>query len=343
MESREDIIAFARESLGLSREVAVHLFPFEGRGSDRTYYRLRWPPDDSAILVQYQTSRIENAYYAEIALFLSENHIPVPRIVRHDPDCCCIVMNDLGDTDLWSLRNEPWETRRTLYQKTLKVVHKLHSIPEAQFPAGRVRLTEAFGPGLYRWERNYFQENFVEGLCALEVEPGLNLRLEEELAELAERLSSGRRSLVHRDLQSQNVMIYLDEPYLIDFQGMRFGTPFYDLGSILCDPYVSFSAGEREELLLFYYGLSKPELDWSGFRKAFWEASAQRLMQALGAYGFLGVKRGLENYLVHVPAGIRNLREAAENAASLPTLLEVCARCESNSRFQISDFRFQEK
>src|SRR5208282_5405475 len=108
-------------------------------------------------------------------------------------------------------------------------------------------------------------------------------------------------SLVHRDLQSQNVMIRDEKPFLIDFQGMRFGSLFYDLGSLLCDPYVHFSEIERDELLLFYYGLSKRQQEWAEFRHGFWEASAQRLMQALGAYGFLGVNRGLAAYLEHVP------------------------------------------
>jgi hypothetical protein len=36
----------------------------------------------------------------------------------------------------------------------------------------------------------------------------------------------------------------------------------------------------------------KGDLDQATFRYVFWEASAQRLMQALGAYGFLALKKG---------------------------------------------------
>jgi len=315
--------------------------PFAGRGSDRAYYRARWNQTDSAILVHYQPTRVENAYFADIARFLFSNGIPVPEVLRHDSAGCLALIKDLGDIDLWTLRNEPWNVRRALYKQTLEIVHTLHTLPEEAFPTNRVRLADPFSPSLYRWERDYFKENFVEGLCALKLDPGLSLRLEAELSGLAERLSSGRRSLVHRDLQSQNVMVYKNRTYLIDFQGMRFGTSFYDLGSILCDPYVSFTVTERAELLAFYYGLSGQEITWSDFQNTFWEASAQRLMQALGAYGFLGIKRGLTGYLHHVAPGIRNLHMAAENALSLPALLEVCVHCESSgvlsSGFQISD------
>lgn len=324
MELRDTMIDFARRSLRLGPDVHCELFAFEGRGSDRSYYRFRWDAAHSAILVHYRTTRVENAYYADIARFLLQNGIPVPGILEHDADNGLILMEDLGDTDLWALRDEPWETRRSLYRATLRIVHRLHSFPEEQFPAGSVKLMDAFGPDLYRWERDYFRENFIGALCSIELGPGLGPRLESELAGLAERLSTAKGCLVHRDLQSQNVMIYKGQPFLIDFQGMRFGTRFYDLGSLLCDPYVSFSAGEREELLLFYYELSEPELDWDAFRNAFWEASAQRLMQALGAYGFLGITKGLKGYLAHVPSAVRNLRCAAENAAALPALRELC-------------------
>jgi aminoglycoside/choline kinase family phosphotransferase len=324
----DEVIGFVREALGLSLDVGVSLSSFEGRGSDRAYFRFRWEPGNSAIVVHYQMTRIENSYYADIARFLGEISVPVPEIIRHDPVQRFIIMHDLGDTDLWTLRTEPWNIRRGHYQKTLRIVQRLHSYSEQRFPSDRVRLMEPFSPALYRWERDYFKENFTSALCGVHLEADAAEQLEAELAGLAVRLASGRRSLVHRDLQSQNVMLWEDEPYLIDFQGMRFGSRFYDLGSLLCDPYVTFSASERDELLLFYYEISGKELDWKSFQNAFWEASAQRLMQALGAYGFLGLARGLKNYLKHVPAGLRNLRAAAEHADSLPQLFDICTRCE---------------
>ncbi len=324
MTTREEMVLFARDSLGLSENVDTRLVPLEGRGSDRMYYRFFWDKGHSAILVHYRTTRIENAYYANIARYLIEMDIPVPPVINHDPGVCLILMKDLGERDLWQFRDEPWAVRKSLYEKTLRIVHRLHSLPVAQFPAEKVHLTDPFGPWLYRWERDYFKTNFIEGLCGLQLDADISDCLEAELISLAERLSAGSLSLVHRDLQSQNVMIYENEPFLIDFQGMRFGTRFYDLGSILCDPYVRISADERLDLLSFYYGLSNPDLEWSTFQNSFWEAAAQRLMQALGAYGFLGITKGLKNYLVHIPAGIQNLRTAAEKANSLPTLLKVC-------------------
>ncbi len=324
----EEMTVFAREALGLSESVSVELSPLEGRGSDRTFFRLRWNHKDSAILVHYDPKREENTYYADIAAFLREIDVPAPRLIRHDPAGCLIVMEDLGDTDLWCFREILWETRRALYQKTLTIAHRLHSFPKNDFPSGRVRLMEGFGPHLYRWEQDYFKDHFVRDVSGIKLGPSFERELEAELSALAERLGGTTRCLMHRDLQSHNVMIRDGEPFFIDFQGMRFGSPFYDLGSLLCDPYVNFSEREQEELLSFYYGLSKWDLDWSAFRNAFWEASAQRLMQALGAYGFLGLKQGLKAFLEHIPAGLRHLQFAASQVGFLPRLRELSVECQ---------------
>lgn len=322
------MIRFAREALGLSETVSIELSPLHGRGSDRTFFRLRWNEKDSAMLIHYDPKRVENTLYADIANFLREINVAVPQIVHHDPVQSLIVVEDLGDTDLWSLREMPWETRGTLYQKTLTIAHTLHSFPERDFPSGRVRLMESFGPELYRWERDYFRNHFIRDVCRIEFRSPFEQALEAELSSLAERLSESIRCLVHRDLQSQNVMIRGGEPFLIDFQGMRFGSLFYDLGSLLDDPYVNLSDRERGELLSFYYRLSSWNLDWATFQNLFWEASAQRLMQALGAYGFLGLKKGLKAYLEHIPSGLRNLLLATSNVSTLPRLQELSFKCQ---------------
>ena len=327
MTSQEEMIEFTRKALGLAQYVDIKLTALSGRGSDRAFFRLTWDTTNSAILIHYDPIRVENTYYGDITKFMNGINVPTPSLILHDTDLCLMLMEDLGGNDLWALRNESWEKRKILYEKTLAVVQRLHSFPVDEFPVATIRLTDAFGPELYKWERDYFRDNFVKGICGIELEPVSARELETELNALAGRLHTSSHSLVHRDLQSQNIMVRDEEPYLIDFQGMRFGSPFYDLGSLLCDPYVRFSEEERDNLLVFYYGLSKGDLAWSNFQQLFWEASAQRLMQALGAYGFLGLQKGLTAFLDHIPSGLANLQHAAEQANTIPHLLALTRRC----------------
>jgi aminoglycoside/choline kinase family phosphotransferase len=125
-------------------------------------------------------------------------------------------------------------------------------------------------------------------------------------------------------------MIRDNKPVLIDFQGMRYGHSCYDLGSLLYDPYVTFTAAEREELLQYYYSFHQKEYSPDHFRALFQQASVQRLMQALGAYGFLG--RNQPAFLAHIPSGLTNLIEAASDSAQLRLLRNLVLRCQEAGR-----------
>src|SRR4030042_3965005 len=105
-----DMLLFGREALGIPASVSIELSPLEERGSDRTFFRLRWNPNESAILVHYDPERVENTYYADIAAFLREIDVPSPPLIRHDPAGCLIVMEDLGETELWSFKETLWDT-----------------------------------------------------------------------------------------------------------------------------------------------------------------------------------------------------------------------------------------
>ncbi|MBU2262869.1 MAG: phosphotransferase [Proteobacteria bacterium] len=319
--------AFVRTSLGLLAGAEIDLCPVGRGGSDRDYCRVAASGRDSLILMRYGRLREENHYYAAIAGFLREIGVRVPAIFAHDPQRGLVLMEDLGDEDLFALRTAPWEVRRGLYEKTLALAARLHQFPPGRFPAGSVRLMPGFGPELYRWERDYFREQCVRGVCRLRLAEGEEEALEAELAGLAGRLGETKPELVHRDLQSQNVMIVGDEPVLIDFQGMRRGSLFYDLGSLLSDPYVELREEERTTLLRHYFDVSRPPYGWGEFGELFLLASAQRLMQALGAYGFLGLKKGKTHFLAHIPRALERLRDVAGRAGRLPRLHDLARRC----------------
>lgn len=327
MISNKYLTDFAQNFLKLERTKHINITPLSARGSDRTFYRLFLDNKESVILIHYDPKRVENAYYADIDVFLSEISVSVPRLICHDPAQCLMIIEDMGDVDLWSLRHKSWEVRKTLYQKTLEIINRLHSFHIDDFPHDRVKLMGGFDPALYCWEQDYFREHFIGGVCRIDLDKSIRQGFEAELLNLSERLLGTKQTLIHRDLQSQNIMIKDNEPYLIDFQGMRTGCPLYDIGSLLNDPYVEFSEAEIEELLFFYYKIAGWDWGFSSFQDCFWEASCQRLMQALGAYGFLGLTKGLKSFLEHIPSGLNNLIRAASHVSILPKLLDITHTC----------------
>jgi aminoglycoside/choline kinase family phosphotransferase len=150
----------------------------------------------------------------------------------------------------------------------------------------------------------------------------------ESLGRIAEELAERPRVLVHRDFQSQNIIIRNGQAHLIDFQGMRPGLAEYDLASLLFDPYVTFSRAECEDLLAEYES-KRAAADHpvaSDFRATFRLCGIQRLMQALGAYGFLGLVKGNKTFLEHIPAAIESLRVVVGEIAELERLSEALGR-----------------
>ena len=318
---------FIRETLGLAAGRPVTLTPVGKGGSDRAYFRVAAAGCPPTVLMRYGRLYEENDGYTAVAGFLKGIGVAVPEIYGHDRPRRLILMEDLGDTDLYSLRDAPWAIRRPLYEKTLLQAARLHRVSLAHLPAG-LHLMPGFDARLYRWERDYFLEECVRNVCKVDLAAAESTALEEELSNLADCLIATPAVLVHRDFQSQNVMIRAGEPVLIDFQGMRPGSRFYDLGSLLFDPYVSFSEGGREQLLRFYQEASGASTPWEVFRELFLLASAQRLMQALGAYGCLGLKRGKPHFLAHIGPALANLAAITAEAGRLPHLEALARRCQ---------------
>ena len=157
-----------------------------------------------------------------------------------------------------------------------------------------------FDSTLYRWEQRYFFDRFIEDFLQ---ESPVALENNHAFAEMAEMLGKYHKHLVHRDFQSQNLIIKDGKLYMIDFQGLRRGRQEYDLASLIFDPYMNHSEDERARLLDLWEDISDDRPEPSLFQKC----AAQRLMQALGAFGNIITNSGDDWYRQHVPAAINGL------------------------------------
>jgi aminoglycoside/choline kinase family phosphotransferase len=286
----------------------IRIDPLEKGGSDRKYYRIRVTDEHSLILVRYGEGREENRYYCAIAEFLAGLGLHVPEIYYHDEEERLIWMEDLGETDLWAWRGAAWETLRGYYGLALDEMTTLHTRGCEALAEAPLTLQAEFNEELYAWEQHYFFENCAARVFGRDAGPGAD---GEKLREIARALGAKRRVLVHRDFQSQNVLINRGEAWLIDFQGLRPGLAQYDLASLVYDPYMALASDAREELINAYIGKvldAGCEIE-PDFRRTLDLCAMQRLMQALGAYGYLGLVRERPAFLEHIPAALEALRE----------------------------------
>lgn len=229
----------------------IEINPIPKGGSDRKFYRIHCSPEQALILVKYNLEREENRHYVHIAKFLGEHGIRVPEIYFHDPEEGLIWLEDLGERDLYGYRDEVWLVRRTLYESALVQIATLHGLSESVCVEMKQHLPAEFNSELYLWEQSYFFENCLGRYFNIDRTKLALLAGLRPLKEIAERLASFPRVLVHRDFQSQNIIIRNGEAYLIDFQGMRPGLAEYDLASLLYDPYVDLPEKQRGELTAY--------------------------------------------------------------------------------------------
>ena len=156
--------------------------------------------------------------------------------------------------------------------------------------------------------------------------------LDDEFSALAKTVSAFSKTVIHRDFQSQNIMIAGDRRVrLIDYQGARMGPPAYDVASIVWDPYYRLHEGQRDALVDYYVELMEGrcggEFNAAVFRETLVPCRLQRHMQALGAYGYLSSVKKKRYFLKYVPEGIRLLKEDIARAADeYPALNELIRR-----------------
>jgi N-acetylmuramate 1-kinase len=303
----------------------IKIAPIQKGGSDRKFYRIQCSAEQALILVKYNREREENRHYVTIANFLTEHRIRVPEIYFHDPDEGLIWLEDLGEQDLYSYRDESWLVRRAFYESALDQIAALHSLPESVCIEMKQHLPAEFNSELYLWEQNYFFENCLGRYFKIEDAKLAQLSSLQALHDIAERLASLPRVLVHRDFQSQNIIIRNGQAHLIDFQGMRPGLAEYDLASLLYDPYVNLPENERTELTAYYRGrqLENGAANNNDLDLKLQLCAMQRLMQALGAYGFLGLVKSHKHFLMYVAPAMRSLHAAIAEIEGLAELEKV--------------------
>jgi NDP-sugar pyrophosphorylase family protein/aminoglycoside/choline kinase family phosphotransferase len=311
-------------------------------GSDRRYYRVK-RQEHTEVLMKCAAGDTDFQRHIEYTRFFKRHSIPVPELVDVDPGNISAFFEDLGDLSLYNWLKCPREQEEIekLYKKVIDILILIHTKATKRVSECHLLQNRVFDYEYLRWETGYFIERFVEGVRNIRVNnlPLLN----NEFHRLAVKADSFPKTIIHRDFQSQNIMITKGGiPRVLDYQGARIGPPAYDVVSILWDPYNRLEDNIRERLLNYYINeVSKiysrkhlmkknpptPPLLKGGkgglldnrdihfnetdFKLTLLPCRLQRHMQALGAYGFLSTVKGKKYFLKFVPEGLRLLKEDA--------------------------------
>ncbi|MCD4786083.1 MAG: phosphotransferase [Candidatus Eremiobacteraeota bacterium] len=293
-------------------------------GSDRHYHRIH--AKNNTFILQKTGNKKDIREYVAMARCFEQNGVPAPEILVYDKTERIALMEDAGDIDIQSitlemLKNDDKDGILELYKDIIGKLIRIQEIPISSLP-DFVR-SRKFDFEHYRWETDYFLENCVSlffGISDMPIE-----KIRKELDQLAKSLFNEPSYPVHRDFQSQNVYIRNGNIFILDFQSARTGSIFYDLASLLKDPYVEIPEEIHDILFNHYIEKRKKagvyrELDPTRATDIYNRVSLQRLMQALGAYGNLGINKGKSQFLQYIPPAVRLLHSTIRETDSFPFL-----------------------
>lgn len=309
--------------------------------SYREYYRISFK--DQTVIGVFNEDLKENEAFISFSNTFNELNLNVPKVLYTDLDNSVYLLNDLGDTNLYSLIYEKKYDYHSspelidLYKKALVQLQKFQIIADKKIDYNYCYPRAKFDRQSILWDLNYFKYDFLK-LGRIGFDEQL---LENDFQKFSEFVASVKTDyFLYRDFQSRNIMVKDDEIYFIDYQGGRKGALQYDVASLLYDAKAEIPNPIREKLLNYYldklesdYGLSGAE-----FMKSYYAFVLIRIMQAMGAYGF----RGLFEKKVHLIKSIlparKNLKYLLENGKldfDIPHLHEVFENIISSDEFNI--------
>ncbi len=332
---------------------AHHSVPFSscllaGDGSDRKYYRIQTCLHEKHLIAvdashgwgrfrQINSIRVtENHSFMYLAQHLSQLGFPVPQVFSSSLDSCYYLLQDLGTTTLYGLINGGnWDTDIHLYyRQALILLIKMQHKTSITF-----KPSWCYAGGYYdrkliiSHELEYFVKSFAIPFGNISLSNAEQKILLLEFNQLADQaLEAPCRYFLYRDYQSKNLMIKNGRIWLIDFQGARLGPPYYDLASLINDPYVNMPFPIRNKLLDYYYEHAARPLSLpprQRFNQFFTLFSLIRGLQVLGAFGFLSDQKKRLHFRTYIPQALDDIKRFAADpqiTAEIPALGQLISK-----------------
>jgi aminoglycoside/choline kinase family phosphotransferase len=298
-----------------------------GAGSSRKFYRLK-TPQDCAVVIIWDGKDGDWDYF--IALNeIKELQNVIPSIIEYNRNQNWVLVRDCGEftlKNLFEAHKDDIEKQKFLLDK---IAQKLNFWQSIKIPQTNIISKRIFTIPDLLWESDYFAKH-ISPLFLEVKELFLSGDYQNERNEIAALVDKMPKCLMHRDFQSENIVFDKNEASFVDVQGARTGPKYYDVASLLFDPYL-YPAVSEELRTHFLEKLQIQDHD------SMFLCGLQRLMQAMGAYGNLSVNQNKPHYRQFIkPAAIQAF-EICKSLGKYPFLSDIF-RIITNIECQKSDF-----
>jgi N-acetylmuramate 1-kinase len=308
-------------------EARPRVVPLTGDASDRRYFRVLVPDEQSIVLSLYSAPfQFETLPFVNVARLLEKMPVPIPAVLGHAEDLGVLALADLGDVTLQAhLGAASPEEHAALYREAVTLISTLQRRGEELESSEYLPYAIAFDVEKLTWELDFFIKHFIEAYRGIVIPDSVRDELRREFAEVVETLAAEPRVLCHRDYHSRNLMLHAEQLYIIDFQDARMGPDTYDLVSLLRDSYVDLPEHTVSDLLAYYLALNGRTGEEKEFRQRFDVMALQRNLKALGTFGYQTTARRNPVYIQYIPRALRYVRTNLENLPQHARLHELLA------------------
>lgn len=300
------------ESLEYHRQGDFDWSPLNGDAGFRRYFRTQTTPPFMVALSPPETE--DNSAFVNIAAFLRENGIHVPKVLAHDYERGFLLEEDLGETLFFDCLTA--ENVDVLYGEALFTLLRIQQCQTTS-------LFSSYSQELLLSEMRLLQEWLVDKLLDMTLSDDETLMLENFYSHLIDSAQEQPRVIVHRDFHSKN-MVYCEDGStgVIDFQGALSGPFTYDLASLLKDCYLRWEPEQVRRWAIAYanmaidVGILQPVSEEQFLRWFDW-MGLQRHIKVLGLFARLALRDGKEGYLRELPRVAQYVEEVVERYGQL--------------------------
>jgi aminoglycoside/choline kinase family phosphotransferase len=310
-------------------------------GSDRKYFRI--VDSGKSIIGAFNRNKEENEAFVGFSKHFRSKNLRVPEIYGYFPDDDAYLLQDLGDTNLFTLLqtkknpNEFDDDCIKIYRKVLDDLILFQTMGIEGLNLDLCYPHTSFDRQSMMWDMNYFKYMFLKLIAVSFNEK----RLEHDFITLAGHLlEADQNYFLYRDFQSANVMLVDGEPWFIDYQGGRRGALQYDVASLLYDAKVHIPLSECTKFIDYYTGkfcMATGECS-EKFRNYYTGFSMIRLMQALGTFGFRGLHEKKPTFTESLVPAVKLLLHIVESETlpiKLPELFLTIKSIPDNENYRI--------
>lgn len=303
----DDALHFLESSTGHSAS-EILILPLKEEASARRYYKVTVPDQISYALCLDTPFPKNHNDFLIIQKQLLLHGIPVPKIHSFDEKKGFILQSFAGQKDLADIKSIDFEISKRLLADSIEILGSLQNLSLLE-PVS----TRFFDYDKLFWEIEFLENWLKEFSSFLSIDYYFPFELKMFFSEVCSSLDKLKPAVFcHRDFHSRNIMVHDSKITLIDFQDARSGNIYYDLSSLLYDPYAMWSPEIRSQSIESFLKVSNNS-DCFKIGEYYLQA-LQRLSKAIGSYCFLITGKNRKDYLQPIKSAFHLLKELSQEA-----------------------------